>query len=89
LSVFASAISSYAAEDIEDLIDIAESKGKIIAIIEGRRTITFDLRPNEKVLWSGSKGYLGAFLTDLHKVQTSSCYLIVDIGSNILENWLL
>jgi len=66
LSVFASAISSYAQEDIEDLIDIAESKGKIIAIIEGRKTITFDLRPNEKVLWSGSKGYLGAFLTDLH-----------------------
>jgi hypothetical protein len=59
-------ISSYAEEEIEDLIDIAESKGKIIAIIEGRKTITFDLRPNEKVLWSGSKGYLGAFLTDLH-----------------------
>jgi len=66
LSVFASVISSYAQEDIEDLIDIAESKGKIIAIIEGRRTITFDLRPNEKVRWSGSKGYLGAFLTDLN-----------------------
>ena len=66
LSIFASTISSYAEEEIEDLIDIAESKGKIIAIIEGRKTITFDLRPNEKVLWSGSKGYLGAFLTDLH-----------------------
>jgi hypothetical protein len=66
LSIFASTISSYAEEEIEDLIDIAESKGKIIAIIEGRKTITIDLRPNEKVLWSGSKGYLGAFLTDLH-----------------------
>ena len=66
LSIFASTISSYAEEEIEDLIDIAESKSKIIAIIEGRKTITFDLRPNEKVLWSGSKGYLGAFLTDLH-----------------------
>jgi len=66
LSIFASTISSYAEEEIEDLIDIAESKGKIIAIIEGRKTITFDLRPNEKVLWSGSKGYLGAFLTDQH-----------------------
>jgi hypothetical protein len=66
LSIFASTISSYAEEEIEDLIDIAESKGKIIAIIEGRKTITFDLRPNEKVLWSGSRGYLGAFLTDLH-----------------------
>ncbi len=63
---FASTISSYAEGEIEDLIDIAESKSKIIAIIEGRKTITFDLRPNEKVLWSGSKGYLGAFLTDQH-----------------------
>ena len=66
MSIFAFTISSYAEEEIEDLIDIAESKGKIIAIIEGRKTITFDLRPNEKVLWSGSKGYLGAFLTDLN-----------------------
>jgi hypothetical protein len=66
LSILASTISSYAEEEIEDLIDIAESKSKIIAIIEGRKTITLNLRSNEKVLWSGSKGYLGAFLTDLH-----------------------
>jgi len=66
LSIFASTISSYAEEEIEDLIDIVESKSKIIAIIEGRKTVTFDLRPNEKVLWSGSKGDLGAFLTDRH-----------------------
>jgi hypothetical protein len=66
LSIFASTISSYAEGEIEDLIDIAESKGKIIAFIEGRKTISFDLRPNEKVQWSGSRGYLGAFLTDQH-----------------------
>ena len=66
LFIFGITISSYAEEEIEDLIDIAESKGKIIAIIEGRKTITFDLRPDEKVLWSGSRGYLGAFLTDQH-----------------------
>jgi len=66
LFIFGFTISSYAEEEIEDLIDIAESKGKIIAIIEGRKTITYDLRPNEKILWSGSRGYLGAFLTDLH-----------------------
>ena len=74
-SIFASTISSYAEEgikkcsyaeeEIEDLIDIAESKSKIIAIVKGRKTITSDLRSNEKVLWSGSNGYLGAFLTDL------------------------
>jgi hypothetical protein len=66
LSIFSPTISSYAEEEIEDLIDIAESKSKIIAIIEGRKTIIFALRPNEKVLWSGSRGYLGAFLTDQH-----------------------
>ena len=65
-SIIGFTLSSYAGEEIEDLIDIAESKGKIIAIIEGRKTVTFDLRPNEKVLWSGSRGYLGAFLTDQH-----------------------
>ena len=64
LFIFGFTISSYAEEEIEDLIDIAESKGKIIAIIEGRKTITFDLRLDEKVLWSSSRGYLGAFLTD-------------------------
>ncbi|MGD8342826.1 MAG: hypothetical protein PVI38_13320 [Desulfobacterales bacterium] len=59
-------ISTYADEEIEDLIDIAESRGKIIAVIEGTRTVTFDLRPNEKMLWSGSRGYLAAFSTDHH-----------------------
>ena len=66
LSIIGSSILTYAEEEIEDLIDITEAKGKIIAVIEGRKTITFDLRPKEKVLWSGSSGYLGAFLTDLH-----------------------
>jgi len=74
LSILASTISSYAGEEIEDLIDIAESKSKIIAIIEGRKTISFDLRTNEKVLWSDSNGYLGAFLTNIHffVISTSS-----------------
>ena len=66
LLIFGFTNSSYGEEEIEDLIDIAESKGKIIAIIKGQKTITFDLRPNEKVVWSGSKGYLGVFLTDQH-----------------------
>ena len=74
LFIFGFTTVSYAEEEIEDLIDIAESKGKIIAIIEGKKTITFDLRPDEKVLWSSSKGYLGAFLTDQHffVISTSS-----------------
>ena len=65
LSILVSAICSYAEEEIEDLIDIFESNSKIIAIIEGKKTITFDLRLKEKVLWSDSNGYLGAFLTNV------------------------
>ena len=74
LSICAFTISSYAEEVIEDLIDIAESNGKIIAIIEGKKTIAFDLQSNEKVIWSGSRGYLGSFLTDRHffVISTSS-----------------
>ena len=66
LSMLVSAICSYAEEEIEDLIDIFESNSKIIAIIEGKKTITFKLRGEEKVLWSDSNGYLGAFLTNEH-----------------------
>lgn len=57
-------LSSYGEDEIEDLIDIAKSEDKIIAIIEGKKTVTYDLRPKEKVLLSGSRGHLGAFLTD-------------------------
>ena len=74
LSILASTASSYAEEEIENLIDIFQSNSKIIAIIEGKKTITFDLRPKENVLWSESNGYLGAFLTNLHflVISTSS-----------------
>jgi hypothetical protein len=74
LSILAFTISSYAEDEIEDLIDIAESKGKIIAIIEGKNTISFELRPKEKVLWSDARGDLGAFLTNRHffVISTSS-----------------
>jgi hypothetical protein len=74
LFILAPTISSYAKEEIEDLIYIAESKSKIIAIIEGSNKISFSLRPKEKVLWRGSKGYLGALITN-HRffvISTSS-----------------
>jgi len=66
LSIIAFTISSHAEEEIEDLIDIIETENKIIAIIEGKKSISFDLRSNEKVIWNGSRGDLGAFLTNLH-----------------------
>ena len=74
LSILVSAICSYAEEEIEDLVDIFESNGKIIAIIEGKKTFTSNLRSKEKVLWSDSDGYLGAFLTNerFFVISTSS-----------------
>ena len=78
LSILVITTSSSAGEEIEDLIDIAESKGKIIAIIEGKQSSTYNLRPNEKVRWSGSRGELGAFLTDQN-------FFVISTSSN---NWL-
>jgi hypothetical protein len=74
LATLASAIFCYAEEEIEDLIDVFESSNNIIAIIEGKKTFTYDLRPNEKVLWSDSQGYLGALLTNerFFVISTSS-----------------
>lgn len=69
-----SLISSHANEDIENLIDIAESNSEVIAIIKGIRTIPVRLRANEKVLWTDSRGHLAAFLTDARffVISTSS-----------------
>ncbi len=74
LYILTSVTCSYAEEEIEDLIDIFESDSKIIAIVEGKKKIAFDLRQKEKVLWSDSNGYLGAFLTNdrFFVISTSS-----------------
>ncbi len=64
LSIIVLTVHSNAEEEIEDLIDIFESNTKIVAVIEGKKTISFDLSAKEKVLWSDSKGHLGTFLTN-------------------------
>ena len=65
---------AYSEEVIEDLIDVFESKNKVVAVIEGKRTITFNLRLKERVLCSDAKGYMGAFLINEHflSITTSS-----------------
>ena len=77
-SILAFTVSSYAEEEIEDLIDIIESENKIIAIIEGRKTISSDLRANEKMQWSDSNGYLGAFLTNQR-------FFVISTKSNVWQ----
>lgn len=63
------------AEEIGDMVDIFEAKGKVIAVIEGKRKVSGDLRSTEKVLWHGSSGYLGAFLT-------TERFLVVSVSSS-------
>ncbi len=75
LSTFTHTISSYADEEIEDLIDLIETDSKIIAVIEGRKSISFDLRSEEKVVWNGSRGDLGAILTNIH-------FSVISVTSN-------
>lgn len=64
LSIILTAVFSYAEDEIEDLIDIFETNRKIIGIIEGKKTISFNLQPKEIVLWKASEGDLGAVLTN-------------------------
>lgn len=74
VSIFVSAICSHAEEQIEDLVDLFEFDSKIVAILEGKRERTVSLRPYEQVLWSGSKGTVGAFFTNrrFFVISTSS-----------------
>ncbi|MBW1899418.1 MAG: hypothetical protein JRI61_10210 [Deltaproteobacteria bacterium] len=75
LSILTFTITSNADEEIEDLIYIAKSKNKIIAVIEGGNKISLGLQAKEKVLWRGSNGYLGALLTN-HR------FLVISTSSN-------
>ena len=89
LSMLGVAITANAEEEIEDLIDIFESEGKIIAVIEGQKTVSFGLRPKEKILWSGSKGNLGTFITNYRFFVISSstnAWKILALKSNEPEN---
>ncbi len=64
LSILVPALSSHAEEEIEDLIDIAEGKGRIIAIVEGKQSVSIDLQSKEEVSWSDARGHLAAVLTN-------------------------
>lgn len=72
-------IYSNAEDVIEDLIYIAESGSKITAIISGVKSSTLRLKSKEKVLWSGSSGYLGAVLTD-------QGFYVISVSSSTWKN---
>jgi hypothetical protein len=50
-------------EEIEDLVDIFATGGRFIAMVDGRRNFSEAYRSDEKILWQGAKGEVGAFLT--------------------------
>ncbi|MCG8551904.1 MAG: hypothetical protein MI799_15995 [Desulfobacterales bacterium] len=67
-------LGAHAEEDPEDMVDIFEADGKIIAVIEGRNTQPLMLRSREILLQSMADGYLGGVLTN-HRflvISTSS-----------------
>ena len=59
-------------EDIEDMVDIFLNNKKIFAVISEKNTLKFNLRSNEEVLWTGAKGYIGSFITNLRFLAVSS-----------------
>ncbi|MCP4118441.1 MAG: hypothetical protein GY737_24200 [Desulfobacteraceae bacterium] len=88
LSVLLSAICAHGDEEIEDLIDIFESNDKIVGIIDGKKTESIDLRGYEEVLWHGSDGHLGAFLTNKRFFvlsSTSNAWHVMDLRSDESE----
>ncbi len=72
LSLIVSPAGIAAAEEIEDLIDIFESGSRVLAVIEGEKTISTELRPREEVHWRGAEGRVGAVLTNTHLFVISS-----------------
>lgn len=61
LIMLANGVMAY--EEVEDLVDILATKGQFIAVVDGQRNFSEAHRSNEKILWQGAKGEVGAFLT--------------------------
>src|SRR6056300_1038011 len=66
LFTFICIIPLYAENEIEDSIDIFQSKNSVIALVEGNKTVPFELRPKEKIMMKESKGYIGVIVTNLN-----------------------
>lgn len=63
--------SAMAYEEVEDLVDIFSTDSAFIAVVDGRRNFSEDHRSNEKLLWQGAKGEVGAFLTSQRLLAVS------------------
>ena len=50
-------------EEVEDLVEIFVIDRDLVAIVDGRSRFVEAMRSDEKVLWQGAKGEIGAFLT--------------------------
>ncbi|MDC8829215.1 hypothetical protein [Alteromonas gilva] len=72
-------VLSEANHDIEDKIYIAQSDGKVTAVVSGVKSDTFRLKPKERVLWRNASGYLGAVLTD-------AGFNVISVSSNYWNN---
>ncbi|MBR9986417.1 MAG: hypothetical protein KFF68_10945 [Desulfosarcina sp.] len=51
-------------EEVEDLVDIFATDSNFIAVVDGKRNFSESKSSDERILWQGAKGEIGAFLTN-------------------------
>ncbi|MBR9985835.1 MAG: hypothetical protein KFF68_07995, partial [Desulfosarcina sp.] len=51
-------------EEVEDLVDIFATDSNFIAVVDGKRIFSEYQSSDERILWQGANGDIGAFLTN-------------------------
>ena len=69
---------AFSGQDQENLIDLFEADGKVVAVCLGRHQITQSLRSGEAVLWMAAQGRVGG-------VVTSQRLLAVTAGAQVWQ----
>jgi hypothetical protein len=59
-------------EYVEDAVEIHEVRGKVVAVRSGRGNLSFELSLKEPVLWKGTRGKVGAVLTEKRFLTVSN-----------------
>lgn len=70
--LWAGAASAQIDEYIEDAIEIHEVRGKVVAVRNERSNLSFELSLKEPILWKGTRGKVGALLTEKRFLAVST-----------------
>lgn len=71
VSMLITAPWAMAYDEVEDLVDIFSTDSAFIAVVDGRRIFRENHRSDEKLLWQGARGEVGAFLTSQRLLAVS------------------